>query len=270
METKFWKSIVTALAVIIGGIVLCLIDLFLANTYSKIWISVGCSLIASGLVILLTTLLVDRKKENPLDEWKIDKIFSTRMEKNIESDPKLELVKNYVDGIAFGLSKFRSQQNKRVEACLKRGLNFRFITMNPDSPFLSQRDKEEDKAEGTTKDSIEKLVKWADALNRQKYSGRIIIKAYNCMTLDFYWRLDDELFIGPYWLGEDSSTTITYKFKEGGKGFSRYSEYFERLWEYSDFSILTELKTFLLDESKESNRHTIYDRQHILLLFQNA
>ena len=94
------------------------------------------------------------------------------------------------------------------------------------------------------KDSIEKLVKWADALNRQKYSGRIIIKAYNCMTLDFYWRLDDELFIGPYWLGEDSSTTITYKFKEGGKGFSRYSEYFERLWEYSDFSILTELKTF--------------------------
>ena len=90
METKFWKSIVTALAVIIGGIVLCLIDLFLANTYSKIWISVGCSLIASGLVILLTTLLVDRKKENPLDEWKIDKIFSTRMEKNIESDRKVE------------------------------------------------------------------------------------------------------------------------------------------------------------------------------------
>lgn len=50
------------------------------------------------------------------------------------------------------------------------------------------------------------------------------------MTLDFYWRVDDEMYIGPYWYGIGSQQTITYKFKKGKKAFELYEEYFEKLW----------------------------------------
>ena len=51
------------------------------------------------------------------------------------------------------------------------------------------------------------------------------------MTLDFYWRTDNVIYIGPYWNGYESQQTITYKFLKGGKGFKMYSDYFEKLWE---------------------------------------
>ena len=51
------------------------------------------------------------------------------------------------------------------------------------------------------------------------------------MTLDYYWRVDNELYVGPYWYGYKSSDTITYKFISGGRGFQHYSEYFDKLWD---------------------------------------
>ena len=50
------------------------------------------------------------------------------------------------------------------------------------------------------------------------------------MTLDFYWRMDNELYIGPYWYGWDSQQTVTYKFINGGRGFDLYTQYFDALW----------------------------------------
>ena len=244
MKLKNWMSLLVASVVVLVGVLLCINDLYWQKTDSKIWISVGCSLIASGLVIILTTLLVDKEKQNPLEEWKIDKIYMTRAEKNADSDPKLDNAKKCVDGIAFGLSKFRSQQNERVIKCLQRGIYFRFITMNPKSKFVEQRDIEENDVAGKIEKSINDLITWANDLNSKKYPGRILIKGYDCMTLDFYWRVDDELYIGPYLLGKDSSITVTYKFLEKGKGFKYYSDYFEQLWEREDFIFLTLMTGF--------------------------
>ena len=53
-----WKSIVVSLLVIIVGILLILLDIYYVNTKTYVWVSIGCSLIASGLVILLTALLI--------------------------------------------------------------------------------------------------------------------------------------------------------------------------------------------------------------------
>ena len=51
------------------------------------------------------------------------------------------------------------------------------------------------------------------------------------MTLDFYWRVDDEIYIGPYWYKFSSQNTITYKFVSGKQGFDMYADYFEQLWD---------------------------------------
>lgn len=230
-ETYNWKSLFAALGVIIVGIVLCLVSTRTTEPWNTVWLSIGCSLIASGLVILMHDFFVERKTVSELDDWKLTKIYSTRAEKNADSDPQLDKAQYVVEATAFGLKSFRSKQTKRVEGCLRRGVNFRFITMNPDSKFVRQREIEENETEGQIKHTIEELVKWADELNAKGYKGRILIKGYDTMTLDFYWRVDDEVYVGPYWYNVSSQQTITYKFERDGKGFTTYTEYFDNLWD---------------------------------------
>ncbi|MDR0918003.1 MAG: hypothetical protein LBM93_01935 [Oscillospiraceae bacterium] len=233
------KSIIVSLVVIIIGGSLIYCDIYEFKTSSRVWINVGCSLIASGLVILLNVLLVEHKTINPLDEWGIEKIYETRAEKNKDTDPKLDNNPKQLDAVAFGLKSFRNKYTHSIETCLKNGIEIRILTMHPDNKFVTERAKEENEVEDQIKKSIQDLISWANNLNNKNYDGKIAIKGYNCMTLDFYWRVDNELYIGPYWYHMDSQQTITYKFVKGKKGFNIYSNYFENLWNNTDFEILT-------------------------------
>ncbi|MGN0606229.1 MAG: hypothetical protein ACI4JM_06880 [Oscillospiraceae bacterium] len=230
------KSIIVALIITIVGIILVCID-------NISCVSVGCSLIASAVISILTALIVDREKINPLDEWGIDKIYSSRTERNRENDPYIDKAKYRVDGIAFGLTSFRNNYGKKVENCLKKGVNFQIITMNPESPHIEEREKEEEVVKGSIEKDINDMVSWANKLNNKGYKGSIIVKGYDCMTLDYYWRVDNKLFIGPYWYGYKSGDTITYKFNDKGKGFTQYTEYFDRIWYNKDMlKTLTEVE----------------------------
>lgn len=230
-------AIIVSLLLIIIGILLILLDLFVIFTKSNVFVNIGCSLIASGLVLFFTAILIDYSKEYLVwTEWRLEKIFKTRADKNKESDPKLEShnVKQ-LDGIAFGLKSFRTNRERDVLSCMQRGMNVRLLIMDPTSKFVAQRELEEKGAPGSISKSIIDLIEWADKLNKESNKGKIKIKFYDCMTLDFYWRMDDELYVGPYLLEFESQQTITYKFNKGGKGFKLYSEYFESLWNNSTF-----------------------------------
>ena len=180
-----------------------------------------------------------KQKMELIENWGLEKIFRTRAEKNSESDTKLEKCKvRQLDGIDFGLSSFRSSREKDVLSSMKKGMNVRLITMNPDSEFVKQREIEEKVQSGSIANSIRNLVEWAERLNVQSTKGKIQIKYYNAMTLDFYWRMDDELYIGPYLYNIISQQTLTYKFVNGGRGFDIYTNYFEALWENDNWCIL--------------------------------
>ena len=230
-ETYNWKSLFAGLGIIVVGIVFCIVSIYANNPWNTFWLSIGCSLIASGLVILMHDFFIERKKVSELDEWKIEKIYSTRGERNVEADPNIVNARYCIDGVIFGISTFRNVHGKRIEHCLRKGVNIRLLTMDPAGQFISYREKEEDAAPGGIKNTITDLVRWADELNQNNPKGTIVVKAYNSMTLDYYWRVDDELYVGPYWYGYKSSDTITYKFSANGRGFQHYGEYFEKLWE---------------------------------------
>lgn len=226
------KTVSTGLGIIILGILSVLADIFWLKTNQNIWISIGCSLLASGIVILAQAVLIEGRRIDPLDEWGLEKIYETRAEKNKESDPELEKAKEQVDAIAFGLKSFRTKHTNKVRKILRNGVNIRILTMNPDKDniFLKQREIEEEETEGQIRNSIEQLVDWANKLNSESHKGKIEVKGYKCMTLDFYWRVDNDIYIGPYWYHVGSQQTITYKFHKGRRGFDIYKEYFENLW----------------------------------------
>lgn len=233
MKGKYnFKTVSTGLVIIIAGILTVLADIFWLKTVQNIWISIGCSLLASGIVILAQAVLIEGKHIDPLEEWGLEKIYETRAEKNKESDPELDNAKEQVDAVAFGLKSFRTKHTNRVEKILKNGVNIRILTMNPDKDnvFLKQREIEEEETEGQIRNSIDQLVSWANKLNARKYKGKIEVRGYKCMTLDFYWRVDNDIYIGPYWYHVGSQQTITYKFHKGRRGFDIYKDYFETLW----------------------------------------
>ncbi len=230
-ETYNWKSLFAGVVIILVGISLCIASAYVKTPWDNICLSTGCSLIASGLVILMHDFFIERKKVSELDEWKLEKIYSTRAERNSEADPNIENAKYCIDGIAFGLSTFRTMYGKKIEQCLKKGVQIRLLTMDPTGQFISVREEEEKTASGGIRDTITEMIDWANRLNQSNSKGKIVIKGYNSMTLDYYWRVDDEIYIGPYWYGYKSSDTITYKFVAGGRGFQHYSDYFEALWE---------------------------------------
>lgn len=230
-------AIIVSLGLIIIGILLILMDLFWTKSQSNVFVNIGCSLIASGLVLFFTALLIDYRKEYMVwSEWKLEQIFRTRADKNRDSDPKLEKHNlKQLDGIAFGLKSFRSNRRKDVLRCMQNGMDVRLLVMDPTSDFVKQREVEESAAPESISKSILDLIEWANDLNSQSNYGKIQIRFYDTMTLDFYWRLDDEIYIGPYMLDVESQQTITYKYIKGGKGFQLYSDYFETLWNNRKF-----------------------------------
>lgn len=194
MKTRInLKSIIAALVILAVGIFLSLMDVFYWKSSSSIMLNIGCSFIASSLVALVTVFLVEREKISPIEEWKIVKIYSTRAERNSEADPNIENARYCIDGIAFGLSTFRTMYGKKIEQCLKKGIQIRLITMDPDGQFISFREEEEKTSSGGIRDTINDMVKWANELNQNSNKGKIVIKCYKSMTLDYYWRVDDEL-----------------------------------------------------------------------------
>jgi len=254
-EAYNWKSLFAGAIIIVVGIVSCVVTAFLEGVADTVLISIGCSLIASGVVIIMHDFFVEKKTISMLDEWKIERIYATRAEKSAESDPELIKAKYQLDVVAFGLSSFRGKHTSKVEALLRKGINVRILTMNPDSEHAIERDKEEKKSPGATAHSIRDLVAWANKLNLKGYSGKVIVKGYNTMTLDFYWRVDNTVYAGPYWYGVSSQQTITFRFCDGGKGFTQYTQYFEELWNAEGLAAtLTEVKEFTSKKTYRS-RH---------------
>ncbi|MBR2980483.1 MAG: hypothetical protein IKC51_11205 [Myxococcaceae bacterium] len=248
-ETYNWKSLFAGVVILLVGTGLCIASAYSPAPWNNILLSTGCSLIASGLVILMHDFFVERKQVSLLDEWAIKTITSTRAEINSDCEIELEQTKRQVDIVAFGLSSFRSKQtDDRMLGYLKKGVNFRILTMNPSSKFIAQRVKEENNK--NIKNSINTLVDWADKLNKKNAKGKIIVKGYDTMTLDFYWRSDNVLYVGPYWYGRGSQQTITYKYLNGGKGFKLYTEHFNELWNNTQ---LTKNLTKETDSRKRGN-----------------
>lgn len=225
-----WKKLSVTLIIVLVGVLLAFCDTYWIKSYNNVWLGIGCSLIASAMVSLLNVFLVDAKVNSSLADWGLNRIYKTRADKNKDSDPKLNQLKYKLDGIAFGLKSFRNNHSEEIENVLRRGVNIRLITMNPNSKFVAQRELEENESSGQIKNTIQQLIDWAKTLNAKGYDGKIEIKGYNCMTFDFYWRMDGEIFFGPYWINRSSQQTVTYRFKEGGWGFEIYSKYFEELW----------------------------------------
>ena len=190
---------------------------------------IGVSLLLSGLLGFFVRALFERKnaQNEVYEEWRLKNIYSSRAIANLMIDAYQEKAKKNVDIIAFGLTSWRQAKENLIDSMLNRKVRIRIITMNPHSEILAKRDYMEGKAQGSTKESILHLQEFFGKTNNRK---KVEIKYHEQLPLDFYFRIDDHIFVGPYLFGKESQQMITYEFEKGGSGFSYYSDYFESLW----------------------------------------
>jgi nucleoside 2-deoxyribosyltransferase len=172
------------------------------------------------------------------DSWGLSAVFNTRQEMNIRLNALDGELQTQLDICAFGLKSFRDAKNHDIRQKVKNGLKMRILSPNPDSLFLAQREFDEKVSPGEIRKRILDLIKWVKQLREiTPEPENVVIKVYDALPLDFYWRLERWLFVGPYLYGRGSQQTITYEFVEGGRGYDYFSAYFNELWEDEEFTV---------------------------------
>lgn len=193
------------------------------------FLSIGCSLIATSIVTYFTSRYQIRKEriKSIIEIWGLDKIYDTRAEMNHDCDISQSNAKQHIDIVGFGLSSWRQSCTDTLKEKLRAGVDIRILVPRPDTDIIKQRERDEDNIEGNISMNIHLLSEWVTELSQ---FGKIKIKFYDALPLDFYFRIDDDLYIGPYLYKKQSQQTISFKYVKPGKMFSYYTSYFENIW----------------------------------------
>ncbi len=202
----------------------------LSDGWQTVVISIGASIVASALVIYIDSFyeIEFGAIRDVMEKWKLKAIYKTRGAMNADCDEFQNKAKEAIDVIGFGLSSWRDSSSDKIRELLKSGVKIRILTPNPESSFVVQRAKDEGKEPSSIKYDIEQLLEWCKEL---KEYGDIEVRTYDWLPMDFYFRVDGMLFIGPYLYGKGSQQTVSYRFEKDGLMFADYVAYFEKCWE---------------------------------------
>jgi len=222
--------------ILLLGIVLLLIGVFVSigEKWAAVLTGIGCSLIASAIVSKLNAMYIQKREEERvvIDKWGLRSVYSSRQEMNVPCDQYLHYAVSRIDMIGFGYRSLRDSQDKLMREKASKGVCIRIISMNPDSKFLIQREKDEKVVSGSIRETILQLKDWVDELKSLSPDPeKIEVRFYDSLPQDFYFRVDDHVFVGPYQYGRLSQQTISYEYADkNSEGFCYYTGYFEDLW----------------------------------------
>lgn len=219
------------------GALLVLLGLLLPYLIDKLWVfeaetvllSVGCSIIASSIITYFVSRYQIRREnlQNIIDHWGLENIYSTRAVMNQVCDEKQSQARECIDVMGFGLRSWRQGCTEMIISLLRRGVRIRILTPVPDHLAVRMREESEEDSEGNISKSIHLLKNWVENL---KSEGNIELRHYSGLPMDFYFRVDNTLFIGPYLHGRQSQQTISYEYSANGQMFRDYTAYFEEMW----------------------------------------
>jgi hypothetical protein len=127
----------------IVGLFAIFIGIFLKGNAQVILISIGTSIIASSIIAFLTARYLVRKSKikDIMEKWGLEGIYETRSEMNESSNRYLSTIEKQMDIIALGMRSFRDAKGNLIKEKVKKGIYIRILTLNPDSQFVTQREK---------------------------------------------------------------------------------------------------------------------------------
>jgi hypothetical protein len=239
---------------VVSHIVLVLLGaLFLTAAPLKQWLGQGISegigggLIAAGIAGITLFLYVFtteglKARIEAFSKAGLLKIFSGRSVL-IRDEYHTRLVKaRHIDLIGFGLSAFREDYINDFVSWSHRA-DVRILLVDPDFPtpqysLADQRDKEESNPVGQIRsdvDAFEKAVSKLTGLNRKRFK----VHRMRAIPAINMFRIDDDVFWGPYLMQQQSRNTPTLLATRGGFLFDILQKHFDALWAQSSPSPLS-------------------------------
>lgn len=202
---------------------------------------IGGSLIATGvagisLFLYIATSDAMRARAEMFSKAGLSAIYSGRSVRIRDQYQERLATAHKIDLIGYGLSSFRQDFLGEFVAWSHRA-RVRILLLDPDFPsressLADQRDREENHSIGRTRadiDAFEKAVSELTGLKR----GNFHVRRVCCIPSINVFRIDDDIFWGPYLMHQQSRNTPTLLATRGGYLFSTLEEHFEALWKLS-------------------------------------
>jgi len=209
----------------------------------KVSLAVGTSLIATataGYALFGYVFLTDRwsrRVESLLNSGLRAVWLHRSVRMKAEYDERLAVARYAIDLLGFGQRSFREDQASSFPVWLARGATVRILLLDPEYPrhnlsYADQRDREE--GGGSIATDVRAFLR---EVKRQGLAGheRFLVRLYRCLPSLNVFRIDDELFWGPYLLKEPSRNSPTLLATRGPL-FDALVGHFEAIWTDPDFS----------------------------------
>jgi len=208
--------------------------------HSEIWknvlIAIGTSVIATGSAGMLiwgylSRVETDAGRMNNFSVAGLTWVYDRRAAQiRDEYATRLQAARSHIDIMGFGLKDFRRDYIDDLGALAARA-KVRILLLDPDSGYAIQRDQEESQSTGTIAGEIREFV----AQFKQKYGSppeHLEVRLYTCLPLVNIFRIDSDLFWGPYLAGKASGNTLTIRVSQGGTVYGQLVDHFETVWSH--------------------------------------
>jgi hypothetical protein len=212
--------------------------------HGTIWTAIGTSLIATGAagsVVYLYIARTDTTREaiEMLSRFGLARIYDRRAAGIREEYAiRLEKARAQIDILGFDLRDFRRDYMSDLGVLAARA-RVRILLIDPSSPACVMRDREEDQREGVTRQQVEDFVTQFRDRYRPDGNPRLSVRFFTCLPLVNFFRIDDEIFWGPYLVGRAGGNTVTLRVNRGIL-YEQLSSHFEKIWEHYSRTIDSE------------------------------
>jgi hypothetical protein len=218
---------------------LLLIGFILLGYQSPTAKAIGASLVAAGVagwVVLVYVLQAQGLSERikiVLDFGFLSAFAARSVRIKREYDSRLSVVSQKIDVMGFGLKTLREDYAREFSTWRGRAA-VRILLIDPyypvgDSTYADQRDLEEQDKIGSIREDVEAFLKEVAHHLATDRPHTFQVRLYRCLPSVNLFRVDSELFWGPYLIHQQSRNSPTFIVKEGPL-FTILMDHFDAIW----------------------------------------
>ncbi len=226
-------------------LVLLVLGLLLVKAENPLIVGLGGSLIATALAgwVLFLHVWLSQDEFHRLEILRkfglIDAFEHRAVRIKQEYDARLDHVREAIDIMGFGLRSLREDYHRDFAKWAARA-KVRILLLDPEFPsaecsIANKRDIEEKNDIGAINQDVHAFIRECSDLLKSKQS-HFEIRLYRCLPSINVFRIDDNLFWGPYLIGDVSRNFPTFLLDQQGSLYKRVLEHFEIIWSSDIFS----------------------------------
>ncbi len=240
-----WTSPTSAVYLLANSVVF-LFGFIVARLPGTLSAGVGSSLVAAGVtgwvIFVYIRLSEDRARiVEVVSRFGLVDVFEGRgVRIKSEYGDRLTKAHGQIDIMGFGLKSLREDYSDHFLAWSARA-HVRILLIDPAFPNVEcsharQRDSEEGDTAGAIENDIEQFKLKIKELGIRGNNRRFEVRLYKCLPSVNIFRVDDDLFWGPYLIRLQSRNAPTLLVRRGGLLFDHFIKHFDCIWNDDNLS----------------------------------